>query len=261
MFSAIKNTTSSLSHTIQDTCVVIPTYNNAATILDVVERAQQQGLPVIVVVDGCTDDTHTRLQPVKDLTLIHYYPNHGKGYALHHGFLTALRLGFSYAITLDADGQHFPEDIPLLLQAHHAHPEAIIIGERQGLSQMERSHASKFANAFSNFWFFVQTGHWLHDTQSGYRLYPLGLLRGLRWLTSRYEAELELLVFASWHGVKLYTTPVRVYYPPRTQRVSHFRPLYDFTRIFILNCILCVLALVYGLPLWVRRKMRGTKSS
>ena len=108
-------------------------------------------------------------------------------------------MGFSYAITLDGDGQHYPSDICHFLTANQKHPGTLIIGSRR-LEGVERSGGSKFANSFSNFWFWVQTGRKLPDTQTGYRLYPLKKLRGLSLLTSRYEAELELLVFASWPG-------------------------------------------------------------
>lgn len=234
-------------------CVVIPTYNNAGTIADVVRRTLAQCLDVIVVNDGCTDDTLEVLRGIKGITIVSYEKNAGKGTALKRGFRKALEMGFAYAITLDADGQHFPEDIPQLLYANIKHPGALIVGQRKGLEKAERSKGSKFANAFSNFWFAVQTGHCLKDTQTGFRLYPLKKLYGLSLLTSRYEAELELLVFASWHGVKLVSKPVNVYYPPAEERVSHFRPALDFTRIFILNTVLCVLAVVYGLPLAIWR--------
>ena len=121
--------------------------------------------------------------------------------------------------------------------------------------EKERIKGSKFANAFSNFWFAIQTGRRLKDTQSGFRLYPLKKLRGLSLLTSRYEAELELLVFAAWHGIRIVSVPVGVYYPKPEERVSHFRPVRDFSRIFILNTQLCVLALVYGLPLALWRAL------
>lgn len=235
-------------------CVVIPTYNNAATIVDVVERAMVQCLDVIVVCDGCTDNTVELLRAMnKQPRIVTYDKNRGKGAALREGFRYAIKEGFAYAITLDGDGQHYPEDIGVLLRANQRHPGALIVGERKGLKQMERSKGSKFANAFSNFWFFVQTGHYLNDTQTGYRLYPLKKLKGLSLLTSRYEAELELMVFASWHGVKLVSEPVNVFYPPCEERVSHFRPGKDFARITLLNVVLCLLAVVYGWPLSVCR--------
>lgn len=234
-------------------CVVIPTYNNAGTIVDVVKRSLLQCADVIVVNDGSTDNTLDLLKDIEGITLVSYGKNGGKGIALKRGFQKALEMGFAYAITLDADGQHFPEDIPVFLKANQQHPGALIIGKRKGLENMERSAGSKFANAFSNFWFCVQTGKRLEDTQTGYRLYPLKHLLGLNLLTSRYEAELELLVFACWHGVEIISEPVNVYYPPKEERVSHFRPGPDFARISVLNTCLCVLALVYGLPLKIIR--------
>lgn len=234
-------------------CVIIPTYNNSGTIRDVVTRCKMQCDDIIVVNDGCTDNTEEILHSIDGITIVSLRSNSGKGTALKEGFRKALSMGFSYAITLDADGQHYPEDIACLLDANIKNPGSLIIGERKDLEKQERSGGSKFANAFSNFWFFVQTWCLLKDTQTGYRLYPLKKLHGLCFLTSRYEAELELLVFAAWHGVKQVSVPVNVYYPPKEERVSHFRPIPDFTRITILNTILCVLACVYGLPLYLWR--------
>lgn len=235
-------------------CVVIPTYNNHASIQKVVEDTLCNCEDVIVVADGCTDGTTEILQAISDITLVAYSKNRGKGYALKQGFKKALEMGFAYAITLDADGQHYPEDIASFLKANQENPGCLIVGSRQ-MDGVERSKGSDFANHFSNFWFWVQTGRALEDTQTGYRLYPLHKLWGLGLLTSRYEAELELMVFASWHGVQLVSIPVRVYYPPREERVSHFRPGLDFARISLLNTLLCVGAIVYGLPLRLWRKL------
>ena len=174
------------------------------------------------------------------------------------GFKCAILKGYEYAITIDADGQHFPEDIPVFLRAMKEHPEAFIIGSRN-LKQENMSGGSSFANHFSNFWFAVQTGIRLPDTQTGYRLYPLRNLSGVHLITSRYEAELELLVFAAWAGATLIPVPVRVYYPPKNKRVSHFRPVTDFLRITVLNTAFCLVAIFYGWPrtLWI--KLRGKR--
>ena len=233
-------------------CVVIPTYNNGGTIVDVVDRSLAQCDDVIVVDDGSTDDTPLLLGGRADITLVTLGRNRGKGIALREGFRRAMAMGFTYAVTLDGDGQHYPEDIPLLTEASAAHPGALIVGSRL-LEGVQRSRGSAFANRFSNFWFWVQTGCRLPDTQTGFRLYPLKSLRGLSLLTARYEAELMLMVLASWHGVQLVPTPVRVYYPPKEERVSHFRPGPDFARISVLNMVLCLLAVVYGLPLRLGR--------
>lgn len=240
-------------------CVVIPTYNNGGTIVRVVEEVKQYCHDIIVVNDGSTDDTPTLLASIEGITLVSYPKNRGKGYALKQGFRRALSAGFSYAITLDGDGQHYARDINDFLRANQEHPGALIVGSRN-LDGVERSKGSSFANKFSNFWFFVQTGQRLSDTQTGYRLYPLKKLHGLSLLTNKYEAELELLVFPSWHGVEIVPIPIEVYYPPQEERVSHFRPGKDFARISVLNTVLCVLAVVYGLPLrlfrWVMKYAR-----
>lgn len=233
-------------------CVVIPTYNNEGTIVSVVRETLEECSDVIVVNDGSTDSTSSILQSTEGITIVEYDENRGKGYALKCGFRRALEMGFSYAITLDSDGQHYPSDIERFLSANREHPGALIVGSRV-MDNVERGSGSSFANKFSNFWFYIETGRRLPDTQSGYRLYPLKKLSGLGLLTSRYEAELELLVFASWHGVELVAIDIRVYYPPRGERVSHFRPVKDFARISVLNTFLCFLAIVYGLPLRLLR--------
>ena len=241
-------------------CVVIPTYNNAGTIVDVVRRTKEQCDDVIVVCDGCTDGTMELLQEVTDIMIVSFPDNGGKGVALKKGFQKAIKEGFSYAITLDADGQHFPEDIHVFLEANIEHPDAIIVGQRKGMDGVERTSGSNFANAFSNFWFCVQTGHHLADTQTGYRLYPLKKLPPLSLLTSRYEAELELMVFSSWQGVEIVSREVNVFYPPKEERVSHFRPIKDFSRIFILNTCLSILAIVYAYPLKLFRLLMSALS-
>ena len=168
-----------------------------------------------------------------------------------------MEMGFSHALTIDSDGQHFPEDIPALLEISRQQPEVFVVGNRN-IAADNMPRRNTFANRFSNFWFALQTWVRLPDTQSGMRIYPLNRLHGLCLLTSRYEAELELLVFAAWAGEKIVSVPIHVYYPPIEERVSHFRPLYDFTRISVLNTVLCVLAVVYGLPRrWWRSALYG----
>ena len=238
------------------TCVLMPTYNNGGTLRDVVQRVLLFGLPLIVVDDGCTDDTTEVLAAFGDqITVVSYAKNRGKGNALKQGFSKAKAMGFDYAITIDSDGQHFPEDLPLFLEASKQHLEALIVGSRN-LKQDNMPSGSTFANRFSNFWFRVQTGVCLPDTQTGYRLYPLKRLPNLALLTSRYEAELELLVFSAWRGIDLIPIKINVFYPEADKRVSHFRPFWDFFRISVLNTVLCVVAVVYGWPSHLIRKAR-----
>jgi glycosyltransferase involved in cell wall biosynthesis len=237
-------------------CVVVPTFNNAGTIADVLRRIHQITDNIIVVNDGSTDDTHRNIENSGiEVSLVEYPKNRGKGDALKEGFKKAILMGFEYAITIDADGQHFPEDLPLFVDAFMAHKGALIVGCRD-LNPDNMRRGSNFANQFSNFWFHFQTGLRLEDTQSGYRLYPLSMLDG-RWkVTSRYESELEFLVYSAWKGVEIVGIPVRVYYPPKDERVSSFRPFSDFMRITILNICLTTGAVFYYLPARMIRRMR-----
>lgn len=226
----------------------MPTYNNDGTLRDVVERVLKFCNDVIVVNDGCTDTSDEILASFGEkITVVDYGRNRGKGYALKKGFEKAIELGFDFVITLDSDGQHYPEDIPLFINALEQHPYALIIGSRN-LNEENMPGKNTFANKFSNFWFKIQTGVNLPDTQTGYRLYPLKNLPNLNLLTSRYEAELELLVGAAWRGVDLIPIKINVFYPKAKERVTHFRPFWDFLRISMLNTFLCILAVFYGLP-------------
>lgn len=236
-------------------CTIIPTYNNAATLAQVVESVRNYCSDVIVVNDGSTDATANVLASLSDkVTIVAYERNRGKGHALVAGFRKALEMGFTHAITIDADGQHFADDILSLTDALSTCGNGIIVGARN-LTEENMPRQNTFANKFSNFWFRLQTGVNLPDTQSGYRLYTLSALHGLSLITSRYEAELELLVYAAWAGVSIAWVPVKVYYPPADERVSHFRPVYDFVRISILNTVFCAAALVYGYPRRLLGKM------
>lgn len=246
-----------------EVCAVIPTYQNAKTLLKVVADVHRVVDTVFVVDDGSNDGTAALLdkatgneRPEKVLT---HPKNCGKGAALKTGLTYARQQGFRYAVTVDADGQHRADDIPALLKAVEEEPDALAIGSRV-LQQENMPAKSTFANRFSNFWFALQTLQRLPDTQSGLRVYPLRCLHGLRWMSARYEAELTLLVFSAWAGVKLLPVPVSVYYPPRDQRVTHFRPGRDFTRISVLNTLLCFLMVVYGWPrIFCRQIARGVK--
>ena len=227
--------------------VVIPTYNNAATIAKVISDVKQFSFDIIVVNDGSTDATTEILKSIKDIHIIEYPNNKGKGNALKLGLNNAYELGFRYAITIDSDGQHFADDIPAFINKIEEEPDCLLIGARN-LTAENMPSKNTFANKFSNFWFKVETGKTLSDTQSGYRLYPLEKLQNIHFITSRYEFEVEIIVRAAWRGVHVENIPIKVYYPPKEERVSHFRPLYDFTRISILNTMLVIYALLLYYP-------------
>lgn len=236
-------------------CVIIPTYNNAGTIMQVIQSVAEYCDDIFVVCDGPTDGTVELVkQSATPVNVVEYQPNKGKGTALVTGFREALKRGFRYAITLDSDGQHYPSDIPAFVETIKEHPDALIIGSR-GLKHDNMPQKNTFANKFSNFWFTVQTAKKLPDTQTGFRLYPLQKMGKMHIITSRYEAELELLVRSAWRNINIIPIPINVYYPPQEERVSFFRPGKDFTRISILNTFFCFAAILYGYPSMLIRKI------
>lgn len=228
--------------------VLIPTYNNHATLLSVVDEVACYSDDIIVVNDGSTDGTADILAAKQGITLISYADNRGKGYALKVGLRHAAVLGYRYAITIDSDGQHYPDDIPLFIDQVEKTPDALIVGARN-LTADNMPGKNTFANKFSNFWFKVETGITMQDTQSGYRLYPLKKIAGMRFFTPRYEFELEIIVRGAWKRIPVINIPIKVFYPCQEERVSHFRPLRDFTRISILNTFLVIIALLYYYPI------------
>jgi len=235
-------------------CVIIPVYNSEKHIADVLKSVFQYTENVIVVNDGSTDGTFDALENFPGITLVSYNKNRGKGYALQHGFRKAIEMGFTHALTMDADGQHLATDIETLVCVAEKHPDALIVGERK-FNNPNMPQSSRFANNFSNFWFMVQTGRKLPDTQTGFRMYPLQKIGKIRLFTNRYEAELEILVRSAWLNIPIVSQPVNVYYPPMNERLSHFRAGKDFFRISVLNTVLCFFAVVWGYPSMFFRKV------
>ena len=229
------------------TCVIIPTYNNAATLAKVIEDVAQYTNHIIVVNDGSTDDTVEIVKQFPAIQFISYAQNVGKGWALRKAFRYAIDTGYQYAISIDSDGQHFAKDLPAFINKLEEEPNAVIIGARN-MGQASVPGGSSFGNKFSNFWFKIETGITSPDTQSGYRLYPLEPLKKMRFITRKYEFEIEVLVKLAWKGVKVISVPVTVYYAPKEERISHFRPYKDFFRIGVLHTISVLISLLYIKP-------------
>ena len=228
-------------------CVIVPTYNNHKTVKRVIESVLEYTDDLIVVNDGATDGTPAILDEFGDrIVLISYAPNKGKGYALRMAFAKATELGYHYAITIDSDGQHFANDIPKFIEVHRSHPDAVIMGARN-LEADGMAAKSSFANRFSNFWFRLQTGIYMPDTQTGFRLYPLEKIKNLSLFTNRFEFEIEVIVKLAWRDVPFVSVPIQVKYD-QNERVSHFRPGPDFTRISFLNAWFTILTALYHLP-------------
>lgn len=237
-------------------CVIMPTYNNAKTLVRVIDSVLLFTQNLIIVNDGATDTTAEILANYPTLDIITLPKNKGKGNALRLGFDRAVATGNKYAITIDSDGQHFASDIPNFTACLNASEDKnqLLIGARN-MKQEGVPRKSSFGNKFSNFWFWFQTGVKLEDTQSGYRLYPLETINVLPFWTTKFEFEIEVIVKASWSGVIVKNIPIEVLYDT-SERVSHFRPFKDFTRISILNTWFVIMTLFYIKPRDLYKKFR-----
>jgi glycosyltransferase involved in cell wall biosynthesis len=230
-------------------CVIIPTYNNERT-LERVIREVLEHVPaecIIIVNDGATDSTPEILKAFEQqVTVLVNEVNKGKGYSLRKALKLAQEKGYENALTIDSDGQHYPSDIPLLIEQALLNPGAVIMGSRN-MEQEGVPQKSSFGNKFSNFWFKVETWITLPDTQTGFRIYPLKPMKKIWLFTNKFELEIEIIVKLAWRFVPFTAVPIRVKYDP-AERVSHFRPARDFTRISILNTVLVITALIWYYP-------------
>ena len=235
-------------------CCVIPVYNNAATLRDVVSRCLKQLDRVLVIDDGSTDCDPAELLAGLPVRLHRHERNLGKGAAL----LTALSLlkddpALDYMLTLDADGQHYPEDIPLFFPFMEANDYSMLIGCRD-FSGEHVPGASKFGRSFSNFWMKVETGIDVADCQSGFRAYPLRYVSRLHFLSRHFDFEAEVLARAGWGNLEFHDVPIRSFYPPATERVSHFKPFLDNFRLTLIHTHLVMLRMMPFPKKKLRRK-------
>ena len=233
-------------------CVIIPTYNNEKTLGRVIKKVSEITQNIIIINDGSTDETSKILAHFPQFIQYHFPQNKGKGAALQKGFELAEKEGYEAAITIDSDGQHFPEDIQVFIENYQEN--TVFIGSRN-MKHESVPKKSSFGNRFSNFWFWFETGIWLTDTQSGFRLYPVNEVRQLKLFTQKFEFEIESIVRLVWRGSHIKNIPIQVLYD-ENERVSHFRPIKDFTRISILNTFLVFMAIFYIKPRDFIRKFK-----
>lgn len=216
---------------VSDFVILIPAYNEARTIYAVTQRALAHGHPVIVVDDGSTDGTAERVDSLP-VTLLRNSCNVGKAASLWRGMRYAIEQGARAVITLDADGQHDPADIPRFIECARCHPGAIVVGSRLHAKSAIPSVRYR-ANRFANFWIAWAAGQAIVDSQCGFRLYPTALLQGRDTLPGRCDGfvfESEILIDAGRAGVSIVAVPIAAIYEAKA-RPSHFRPIVDVMRI------------------------------
>lgn len=212
---------------------VIPVFNESLTVADIVRRTSRHVDRIIVVDDGSTDGSPETLDGL-DVQVLRSTGNCGKGEALLRGIEAAREAGAAFVITLDADGQHPPECIPEFLQ--QLDPDRIVVGARTakaGTSPTARLRANRVANFFISW----ASGHWIQDTQCGFRVYPVRVFDRIplrRRRRSGFVFESEVLIEACRIGFRVTPVPIPALYASVLQRRSHFRPVFDIAAIVIM---------------------------
>jgi len=204
---------------------LIPAYNAQRTVAKVIAEARQYIEPVIVIDDGSKDSTGEAAKAA-GATVLRHDVNRGKGAALKTGFAWALDQQFDAVITLDADGQHLPAEIPKFLQANDAD---LVIGGRAHLFH-EMLPRRRNANRFSAWCIAKCSGAMITDSQSGFRRYSARLLRAIKLHTDGFDMESEVIVLAGKRGFRIVTIAIDLGFVDGLS-TSHYKPLKDTLRI------------------------------
>lgn len=246
--------------------VIIPAYNEQATIESLIERVlQQHPTQLLVVNDASSDNTAAVLQAMAaklpahaaSFQSIHNTENLGKAGSLWRGFEQAIRQQMDVVVTIDGDGQHRPEDIPALLEKHLKQPNRLIIGARE--RNLKTQPLGRFlANRFANFWISWASGYGVHDSQSGFRLYPVALLKTIAGLkhSEGFVFESEVIIEAAWQGFYTSVVTIPTIYH-KNRRASHFKPWQDIKKItqMVARRLLIIKFSPKGLIAAIRNKM------
>jgi glycosyltransferase involved in cell wall biosynthesis len=216
-------------------CAIVPAYGAAKTIASVVADLRRAlgdacAAPrsILVVDDGSRDGTG-EIAARAGAYVVSHGRNRGKGAALMTGFATARALGFDVAVTVDADGQHSGTAAHAVLHAA-TDPRTLVLGVRN-LARDGAPKPNRFSNGISNFFLSRFTGTALADTQCGLRRYPIEATLALGLRAEGYALEAEVILRALHAKVPIHQEPISAYYPPESERVTHFDSVRDPARI------------------------------
>lgn len=239
-------------------CMLIPTYDNPATIRRVVEKVRAHVSDVVVVNDGSGPEGRAACEAIaKDglAHVVHRAKNGGKGAAVKSGFAAAHELGFTHAFQVDADGQHNLDDIPRFLEVARANPDALILGAP--VFDESAPAARQAGRKITIFWVNFETGgSVIQDPMCGFRIYPLADAARVKVPSDMMDFDPEVAVRLVWRGVPVINLPTKVRYVSREEGgVSHFRLFKDNFLISWMHTRLC-LQKIFGTM--VGNKYRGT---
>ncbi|MCX5698241.1 MAG: DUF2062 domain-containing protein [Candidatus Omnitrophica bacterium] len=217
-----------------DIWCVIPVFNNKSTVKEVALGCRKYLEHILVVDDGSADADIKALFKNSDIQVLKHPKNLGKGRAIRTALDFIQKQAGKFMLTIDADGQHYPQDIDKFISLLKEDQTSIIIGCRD-FKQNNIPGKSQFGRAFSNFWLRLETGAVIGDTQSGLRCYPVKYLSQIKTSGNYYDFETEILTRASWSGLKIREVPINVFYPEPSLRVSSFHPFIDNLRISLMH--------------------------
>ena len=210
---------------------VIPVYNNFPVIEDVVYRVLRIIDNVLIVDDGSTDADLPEVFKLLPVEVIRHDHNRGKGAALCSALKILKERNVDYMITIDGDGQHYPEDIAGIIDFLGENNDPVLLAGVRDLNHPAVPGVSRWGRAFSNFFIKLETGVNVLDSQCGVRAYPVNAVSEMDLTARRYDLETEILLECAWSGMKIVNFPVNVYYPQNYERISHYRKIHDTCRI------------------------------
>jgi glycosyltransferase involved in cell wall biosynthesis len=213
------------------TCIIIPTYNEAGAIGDLVEKIRRQDLDVVVVDDGSRDNT-SGIAREKGAVVLMNPRNEGKGASLKEGFSFALKEDYDAVITMDGDGQHRPDDIPYFMRLAKYSESAIFIGNRMSKTR-NMPLLRLLTNKFMSWLISVIAKQRIPDTQCGLRLIKKDVLKKVRLKTSKYETESEILIRAARAGFRIESVPIKSVYSGEKSKINPFVDTLRFLRFII----------------------------
>lgn len=236
-------------------CLLVPTYNNPATLRAVVTAGRAHLDSVIVVDDGSGSEGRTACEQVQreGLAQVHHRErNGGKGAAVKTGFEVARAQGFTHVLQVDADGQHDLSSVPAFLQAAERQPETLVLGYPR--YDETAPLVRRWARKFTDFWVNLEAGKGvIRDAMVGFRVYPLQPLTRVPATGDRMDFDIEIAVRAAWAHIPIVNLPVAVRYLAEEEGgVSHFQPLRDNLRFARMHSALCI----SGCVGWVLKKLR-----
>jgi glycosyltransferase involved in cell wall biosynthesis len=218
---------------IENTIIVVPIYNGAKHLKELFSRINkvEPKLKIIAINDASKDNTKSILAEA-DVISINFTENKGKGAALQAGFLKAIELGFDYAVSIDCDLQHEPEDIPNFMKMQNITDANLVIG-RRSFKLGDMPPARIFSNSTTTAMVSKIMGQKVYDSQSGYRLYDLNIVKQLQFETNRYQFETEILLKYKKFNPKLAFVDILTIYQDEVSYISHGRDILNFIKILL----------------------------